>query len=170
MPLELAKAEALAQRIVAALQPFCTRIDIAGSIRRRRALVNDIDIVALPKPGELLNFCARAKQATEVVKDGPQNMILRLKNGVQLDIFIAHPEFKELLETRATNYGSLLLSRTGSIAHNIYLVEHAKDIGLTWNPYVGVIDDEFNIIAAAEEADIFRALKLDFIPPEQRER
>lgn len=171
MTLPLDQAEHLAQRIAEQLLPFCERgmCVVAGSIRRRRPFVNDIDLVVLPKTGQLLALKARCKLATEVIKDGDQNMIVRLKNGVQLDVFIAHGEQGDLLETKPTNFGTLLLNRTGSTQHNVWLIEHAKSLGLTWNPYHGVFDGD-RLLASATEAGIFRALKLDFIEPEQRER
>lgn len=171
MTLPLDQADKLAQRIAEQLLPFCEPglCAVAGSIRRRRPFVNDIDLVVLPKTGQLLALKARCKLATEVIKDGEQNMIVRLKNGVQLDVFIAHGEHRDLLETKPTNFGALLLNRTGSTQHNVWLIEHAKSLGLTWNPYHGVFDGD-RLLAGATEADIFRALRLDFIEPERRER
>jgi len=169
--IELAKAQGMAEKIVAAMAPYCERIAVAGSIRRLRPMVGDIDIVVLPKPDQLRAFRLRCKQNATVVSDGDQNLILTLKSGVQLDIWIASHAEKELLDTRPCNFGSLLLCRTGSIKHNIHLVQHAKSVGLVWNPYWGVFAPHGRRALASEtEEDIFKALKLDFVPPERRER
>lgn len=168
--MNLDEARKLAERVAGSLAEYCDQIEIAGSIRRGRPEVNDIDLVVLIKPGQEYPFRRRCIQRCTIVTDGPQNVILRLPaSGFQLDLFIARPEAKDLLATTPTNFGSLLLCRTGSRAHNIWLIEHAKKIGLCWNPYHGVYTGR-HCIASATEADIFRALQLDFIPPEARER
>lgn len=56
------------------------------------------------------------------------------------------------------------------MAHNIYLVEHAERQGLRWNPYWGVFDGSGRCLASADEEAIFKALGLNFIPLEKRER
>lgn len=179
MTFPLQFAERVAYQIAAALTPFCDQIEVAGSIRRRRPLVGDIDLVVLPKPGQLEALKERCKRNSKVITDGDQNLIVELtlagRDGpLQLDIFIAKPEVREMFETTPTNFGSLLLCRTGSVAHNIYLVQHAKALGLVWNPYHGVFGPDgtgrTRLIASATETEIFSALKLDFIPPERRER
>jgi DNA polymerase (family 10) len=108
-------------------------------------------------------------ERNQVISDGRQNMIVRLPNGVQLDVFLARPREQDLLETRPGNFGSLLLCRTGSREHNIFLIEEAKKHGLTWQPYEGVKDATGRIIASEEEEHIFQALGLEFVPPAFRE-
>jgi DNA polymerase (family 10) len=164
----------LAESVKKILAPYCDQIEIAGSLRRGRDWVNDIDLVVLPKEGQLEPLRARCKQRAKVVLDGQQNLIVELDNRaggkLQVDIFIAHPEQRDLLETKPTNFGSLLLCRTGSKDHNIYLVEHAKRLGLTWNPYHGMFASDGSLLASATEEDIFRVLQVAFIPPALRER
>ena len=77
---------------------------------------------------------------------------------------------RDLLNTAPDNFGTLLLCRTGSKEHNIFLVEHAKRLNLRWNPYRGVIDGAGNVLASETEEDIFKALDLPWIQPEDRER
>jgi DNA polymerase (family 10) len=173
--LALDKAEKLAAKIVAALAPYCERIEIAGSIRRRRPLVNDIDIVCLPKPGDVAPLRERVLTQTSPITEGKEVILTRLKNGVQLDLWLAHQPKKDLFTTTPTNFGSLLLCRTGSKEHNIWLVEHAKRLGLSWNPHHGVFGTcprrgVNACLASATEEEIFAVLKLDFVPPERRER
>ena len=160
----------IADRIKAELAPFCERIEIAGSIRRGRAEVNDVDFVILPKPGQMAAIKARCEKKCAVVKDGEQNYIVRLPTGFQVDIFFARPAVKDLLQTVPGNWGTLLLCRTGSTAHNIFLVAHAKSRGFTWNPYKGVLDGEGFVIASESEEEIFDMLALAWVPPAERER
>ena len=171
-PLQLADADKLAERIAAEIIPFCERLDIAGSIRRRRPVVGDIDIVVLPKHGQEQDILTRCKRVTTTItggRPGQENHIFLLPNGVQIDLFIAKPERASLLETVPSNYGSLLLCRTGSVRHNIWLIDYCKRHGrYKWNPHYGLFEAGL-CVAAADEQDIFRTLSLDYVPPENRE-
>lgn len=149
------------------LRPHCQKIAVVGSVRRRREQVKDVDFVVLTNTKEA--FRRRCLQAGFPLTDGATNFSMQTTHGVQLDFFFAEPEKRDLLETIPSNWGSLMVCRTGSREHNIYLVEHAKTLGLEWRPYVGVID-HFNLIASATEEDIFKALKLAYVEPQDRER
>lgn len=175
--LPLAQARALAEKVAAALEPYCTRLEIAGSIRRARPDCGDIDLVVLPKSAEdlhrLLERCAAT--ATQL-KRGEQYVVFRLANGFQLDLWIAHPQHEtpgDLFGLGAAvepcNFGVLLLARTGSAMHNVWIAQEASRRGLHFNPHRG-ITRRGQVIGSAEEADVFAALNLPFIPPERRER
>jgi DNA polymerase (family 10) len=182
--MNLAAADKLAAKIIAELEVFCDpapsgtprrfMIEVAGSIRRKRPFVNDLDLVLLPLAP--LAIRERLRRNCEIVTDGPQNVIARFpahrprESQTQLDLFFARPEQRDLLSTTPTNWGSILLCRTGSKEHNIWLIERAKQLGLRWNPYHGVFDQNNNLLASATEEDIFRILELEYIPPEKRER
>jgi DNA polymerase (family 10) len=176
MTLPLATAEKIARKIVAELTPFCDQIEIAGSIRRRRPNVNDIDLVVLPKPPYALALRERCKRnAIQVQTDGEMNLIVTLPyppagaEGLQLDIFIATHPVGDFFQQTSTNFGTLLVCRTGSRQHNVKLASRAHQLGLHWNPYQGLYDGHGVCVARATEEDIFRALRLDFVPPEGRE-
>lgn len=171
--MNLATAQRLAERIAAEVGEFCERVEIAGSIRRRRPNCNDVDLVVLPKPGRLLELQGRFHRSCKVVSEGVQNAMYELRNGVQVDVFFAHHEVKDIFgEVHVhRNFGSLLLCRTGSKEHNIYLIQVAKARGLIWRPYDGVYcQEDGRMLASAEEGEIFEALGIDFVAPERRER
>ena len=167
--MKLAAAQSLADKIAAEITPFCDRLEIAGSIRRRRPNCGDIDIVCIPKGitgREAL--LARCSRTAKLVKQGDQYVVFELANGVQLDLWVAHGGTGDLLTTTPSNWGMLLLARTGSAAHNIHLAERARSLGLRFNPHRGLM--RFGeTVASAEEAEIFAALKLDYVRPEDRE-
>jgi DNA polymerase/3'-5' exonuclease PolX len=187
----LTKAQKLAEKIVAELAPYCEKIQIAGSIRRQRPECSDIDLVILPKPGQKNALETRCRTHAMPVQMGGQNWILRLGNPIkpiQLDIFLADPPTKDFFQTKPGNFGSLLLCRTGSKEHNIHLIQRAKTMGLTWNPYYGIFGPIATLetlpaitqrpvktgpgtlcLASEDEAEIFTLLGLPWIPPEQRE-
>lgn len=165
----LDQAKTLADKIVAELTPFCDRIDIAGSIRRQRPIVNDIDLVVLITPGKEIAFRLRCLERAAPITDGQQNLILKLANGEQLDVFIADQPATDLFDPRPTNYGSLLLCRTGSREHNIWLCQIARQKDLRWNPQYGLYNQRGQLLAAETETEIFHALDLGYLDPTIRE-
>lgn len=163
--MKLLEAQRLADRIAEELQPLCTRLEIAGSIRRQCGEVNDIDLVLIPSdPGALRD---RVLRKSTVIQDGPQNLLVRMQNGFQLDIFIARPARADLFTTTPSNFGSLLLCRTGSKEHNIKLASRARARGLQWKIYEGIFNGP-NLVASATEQDLFAALEMDYIEPKDR--
>lgn len=166
--LPLARAQTLADRIVAELAPHCDRIQIAGSIRRQCPFVNDIDLVAVPK--SLAELQARCRERATPVTEGKQNSIYRLSDGTQLDLFIAHDRERDMFDDIPSNWGSVLLCRTGSKEHNIKIAQVAQRLGLKWETMRGLVDDAGHIVAAETEQAILKTLNLDWIAPEKRER
>ena len=163
----LAEADKLAAKILHELTPFCERIEVAGSVRRRRENVNDIDLVVIPKNFAMLRN--RIRRRCTLTTDGDTNLIAILPNKVQLDIFVAQAESKDLLAVTPTNFGALFLCRTGSREHNIWIAKRAQSLGMHFNPYYGLFR-QGKCVACATEEDMFKALDLEFVKPEQRER
>jgi DNA polymerase (family X) len=195
----------LAERIQSELQPFCIKCEIAGSIRRGRPEVGDIDQVILPRGANAVQpIKDRCKQRCRVTTDGKQNFICMMKvktargdarptsEEFQLDIFFAHNGIDDLLNPQPTNYGSLLLCRTGSKEHNIWLATKAKAMDMHWSPYQGLfaggawrlatestvlspestVKTEYvggELIASETEEQIYDALGLKWISPALRE-
>ena len=156
--------------IVQQLTPLCERVELAGSLRRGKELVGDIDLVLLPRPCHAEACRMRIKQATTVEKDGQQNLIVRLSNGVQVDVFFARQPETDLLGNETPgNFGSLLLCRTGSKEHNIFVAERAKRRGWHWDPYQGLFNEAQKLVATGER-EILEALDLGWIEPSRRER
>jgi len=154
---ELAKAEAIAQGIVDRLERYCWRIEIAGSIRRKRPLVHDIDLVAILNNqnqvvGQLMNMGGSLKLAGE--------KLIRLQlPEIQVDLYIA---------TRET-WATLLLIRTGSTAHNKKLCTLAIHKGMKLHADGSGLTRDGDRIAGDTEESIFHALGLEYVPPERRE-
>jgi len=166
MNIALNIATSWADKIIAACAPYCDQIQVAGSIRRQRPIVHDIDIVA--RPADRNGLMARIRKNGQVLESGRHNTKIILPDGLQIDFWIAEPDRRELFETIPTNYGSLLLCRTGSKEFNIWLCCKAAQKGYHWNPQWGIYHNG-HCIASASEQDIFKALDTPFIPPEQRE-
>jgi DNA polymerase/3'-5' exonuclease PolX len=145
-------------------------LEIAGSIRRRRPEVNDIDLVCIPRGmagrEAILDRCA---QSSIMTKRGTQYVVFEMPGGFQLDLWFAHDDIQNLFDMTPSNWGMLLLARTGSAEHNIYLARTAQVRGLHFNPHQGILRVD-QVIASCTEERIFSSLGLPFIRPEDRER
>ncbi len=157
-----------AERIAEALAPFAVRIEIAGSIRRRRPEVHDVDLVIIPRDRIALE--KRALQNCDGLKWGNALFQVRTRTGVQVDLYYAHEGVPDLIAPRPSNWGSVLLCRTGSVQHNVELCQAAEARGWRWVPRCGVLDEQGRCVAAETEAAIFAALGRPYAAPEERER
>jgi DNA polymerase (family 10) len=134
------------------------RIEVAGSLRRMKETVGDIDIlVTSNKPKEVADFFTGMKDVREVLGKGTTKCSVIMKNDLQVDLRIIDE----------TSYGSALAYFTGSKDHNIELRKIAIDKGYKLNEY-GLFQKEQQIAGTTEEA-IYAKLGLDFIAPELRE-
>jgi DNA polymerase (family 10) len=165
--LPLKKAQSYAEKIVAELQPYCSRIEIAGSIRRKRPECHDIDIVCIPTDVPGLRKRTLAK-ATELCC-GEQVFRVQPVVGIQIDIYFAHNGKTDLFRPLPSNWGTLMVCRTGSAQHNIKLCQAAAKLGLKWDPHHGVFDAGGECLAAATEEEVFAALETFYLAPERRE-
>jgi DNA polymerase/3'-5' exonuclease PolX len=193
----LAGAEALAAEVVDLLAPWCVRIAVAGSIRRRRPTIGDIEIVCLPTVEvrveqvdmfttrevavDLLHERCAALRTSGVFADRPDKnghpafgakFKRLLFRGFALDVFSARPD----------NWGYTLLLRTGPAEWNKQLVLKQSQggwlprgyffrDGQLWElpaPYDASLAYRATAVPTPEEADVFAALGYAFVPPEQR--
>ncbi len=173
--MKLEQAKLWADRLVTLLSPFCARLEVAGSIRRGRAWVNDIDLVLELELGQMEGLMRCVERYWQVLRSGGMVVSLQkfpgglIEGEVRADLFIARARARDLLEVTPSNWGSVLLCRTGSKEHNIYLCERAKALGLRWNPSEGVYRGR-ELVASETEGEIFAALELPWIEPGKRER
>lgn len=154
----------LADEILGLLRqhPEITRIAIAGSFRRAKETVHDLDFLAATREPKLVcEDFTTLPQVDSVIACGETKASVRLKNGIQCDLrAVSEAQFPFALQYF-----------TGSKEHNVALRSIALKRGLSLNEYDFTSSGK-NTPAPAEiydEADIYRALGLDFIPPEIRE-
>lgn len=147
-----------AEKIIQALRPAADELVAAGSLRRRRDTVGDLDILAVASNGPALikNF-VNHPQTAAILAEGTTRCAIRLENGLQVDLRIMEKQ----------DFGSALLYFTGSKAHNIALRRRAKAMGLKVSEY-GIFQDGESIAGRTEE-ECYQALGLPWIPPELRE-
>jgi len=139
--------------------PATVRAELAGSLRRMKEPVGDLDVVAASSdPASLADAFADAPFADEVLAHGPKKVYI-VTGGVEVDLRIVAPEA----------YGSLLHHFTGGQAHNIVLRERAVKRGINISEYglARAGTGEYEPVATEEE--LYSRLGLPLIPPELRE-
>jgi DNA polymerase (family 10) len=168
-----ADTESLRRELAA--QPAALQVDVAGSYRRRREIVRDVDlVVATKKPAAITEFFVKHPLVESVIAHGPTKTSVRLRSGIQCDLRVVS----------SAEYPFALNYFTGSKKHNIEMRSRALQRGWTLNEYrLAQLPPDpkarterarkkkppAKIPKVNEEADLYRALGLDFVPPELRE-
>lgn len=155
--MELERAKTVAGEVIERLYPYCQRIEVAGSVRRQKPQVRDIDLVLIPSDAWNL--------VHEIMGLGPTRSsgakIMRvLYNGTQVDIYFANEAI----------WATLLLIRTGSAQNNIRLATLAKKRG--WHLAAsgdGLFNEDGQRIAGDSERSIYEALEVPYQEPWERE-
>jgi DNA polymerase (family 10) len=169
-----AETESLRRDLAA--HPDALHVDVAGSYRRRREIVRDVDlVVSTKKPAVITEFFVKHALVESIIAQGPTKTSVRLRSGIQCDLRVVS----------SAEYPFALNYFTGSKEHNIEMRSRALQRGLTLNEYrlamlpsdpkakvqagPAVKKPAAKIPKVNDEADLYRALGLDFIPPELRE-
>ena len=134
------------------------QVDLAGSFRRRKETVGDLDVLACGgKSEDVMKAFTSHPSVAEVLGQGDTKSSVRLVNGLQVDLRLV-PE---------ASFGAALLYFTGSKEHNIELRKIAIDQGMSLNEYGLTRGEKF--VAGRTEEEVYRALGGAWIPPELRE-
>ena len=161
--LEFKGALELAGQVKLAVEEYCEKIEVAGSIRRQKPKVHDIDFVVISKSDaewKKINHKLRHLKAQPVCNgDSVITAYLPVKDGLfRVDFYRARPE----------TFGIHLLIRTGSADHNIYLAGYATQRGMRLKYSQGLIK-EGQPIAGRTEQEVFKSLELPYVEPIKRE-
>ena len=161
-------AEAQAGKIVEHLRnyPGVEKVTPAGSLRRGRETVGDLDILVTGQAccddearQKLIDHIIKLPGLMEIIARGDNKVSFRLRGGMQVDVRFLAPE----------SFGAAMQYFTGSKAHNVALRQRALKMGYTLSEYsLARLEDE-KAVASKTEEEIYRTLKLDYIPPELRE-
>ncbi len=158
----LRRAETQADYIVNELKKVSGIIymEIAGSLRRKKETVKDIDIIICAEENsrqKIMDVFTSLDRVIDIIGKGETKSSVKLESGINCDLRIVSEE----------QYPYALMHFTGSKEHNTVLRGHSKKLGLKQNEY-GLFKGETNIPCKNEE-EIYRNLNMDFIPPEMRE-
>ena len=165
----IAEALPVAERIVAELSrlPFVERVAYAGSLRRGKETIGDIDILASAKdPAKLMEAFRMRDEVAKVLASGETKTSVQTATGVQVDLRVVPLD----------RFGAALMYFTGSKEHNVALRERAIHQGYKLNEYGlfrsdahGAVAEGAEPVAALEEKDVYAKLGLDWIEPTMRE-
>lgn len=137
---------------------YVKRASLAGSVRRKKEIVRDIDIVAgSDNSDKVMDFFTGLEEAGEVIARGDTKSSIRLKSGINVDIRIVD-DFQ---------YPYALLHFTGSKEHNTAIRTAAKKDNIKMNEY-GLFKNE-KLIKCSDEKEIYNFFSMEWIPPELRE-
>jgi DNA polymerase (family 10) len=138
---------------------YIDKLKAAGSYRRRKETIGDVDILATSKkPEKVMDYFVKFPEIDYVYAKGPTKTMVRLKIGLDVDIRVVSEE----------SFGAALAYFTGSKDHNIKLREIAMKKNWKLNEY-GLFDKNEKMIAGKTEEEIYEKLNMQFIPPEMRE-
>jgi DNA polymerase (family X) len=161
-------AEEEAAQLTEYLRQFAgiDKITPAGSLRRGRDSVGDLDILVTGKAccseegrQKAIAYVAKYPPLMEVIASGDNKISFRLRSGMQVDVRLLPPE----------SFGAAMQYFTGSKAHNVSLRQRALKMGYTLNEYSLATLEGEKPVAGKTEEEIYAKLKLDYIPPEMRE-
>jgi len=147
--------------------PAVEAVTPAGSLRRGRETVGDLDLLVTMRPGHdkqkdvdtVAEYILKYPAIDEKLAHGENKVSLRLANGLQVDV--------RLLEKKS--FGAALMYFTGSKAHNVALRGRANEMGWTLNEYALTTLKGSKVVASRTEQEIYSKLKLAYIEPELRE-
>ncbi|MBS3095855.1 DNA polymerase/3'-5' exonuclease PolX [Candidatus Woesearchaeota archaeon] len=136
------------------------RVGIAGSTRRMKETIGDIDILATSKnPEKVIDFFAKMPNVADVLAKGATKSSIRLREGIQVDLRVLDDNI----------FGAALLYFTGNKEHNIILRRIAIEKGLKLSEY-GLFSNKTNkVVAGRTEEEVYKKLGMDYIEPEMRE-
>ncbi len=138
--------------------PTVTQVSPAGSFRRRRDTVGDLDVLATStNSAAAMDALAAHPLVEKVLARGDTKQRVRLRNGIEMDLRVVPDE----------SYGAAMQYFTGSKEHNIVVRRRAQERGLKLNEYGVYRDEEY--VAGRTEEDVYATVDLPWIPPELRE-
>jgi DNA polymerase (family X) len=142
------------------------KITPAGSLRRGRETVGDLDVLVTGKcciddaqRAAAIRHIAKYPPLMDVIASGDNKISFRLRDGMQVDVRLLPP----------ASFGAAMQYFTGSKAHNVALRQRALKMGYTLSEYSLAQLDTEKPVAGKTEEEIYAKLKLDYIPPEMRE-
>ncbi len=154
----LGEALELVEHVISGIKEHCQKVAYAGSLRRMKETVGDIDILAVGESKPIMDAFTSIEGVTEVIAKGDTKSSILIGTR-QVDIRVVEPH----------QWGAALQYFTGSKEHNVHLRELAKEKGLKINEYGVFKVDTGERIAGESEEEVYECLGLVWIPPELRE-
>ena len=188
VPLE--QALPVAQEILTLLEPYCERIEVGGSIRRRKAQVKDVEILAISKARYSRDMLGEVSSTHFALHDaltswiGAYNSLWELRPnkkghttfGAQNKLLVYRGSPVDVFSTTEANWGMAKVVRTGPAKFNIRLMSRFRELGLQGHAYGGVTkpgphphpSSKRQEVDCPDEATVFRVAQWEYIEPENR--
>lgn len=174
-----------ANEICEILRPVCERVIVAGSLRRGKQWVGDVEIlfvgkqVTQPKPGDMFAEETVSLAQIAIAKMLDDGLITKRPNKLdgftwgdanKLAVHVPTRVPLDLFQTTEASWFNYLVCRTGSAAHNVTIATRAQQLGWKWNPYsVGFTHATTGEhYAVTSEEDLYRFLDMQFVAPKDR--
>jgi DNA polymerase (family 10) len=164
--IDAAETEAEKLKVYLSSFPGVEKITTAGSLRRGRETVGDLDILVTGKccvddttRQQAIDYVAKYPPLMDVIARGDNKISFHLRSGMQVDVRLLPPD----------SFGAAMQYFTGSKAHNVALRQRALKMGYTLSEYSLASLETEKPVAGRTEEEIYARLKLDYIPPEMRE-
>jgi len=152
-------AISIAKKIISYLEPHIIKISEAGSLKRKKPMVRDIDILAASnKPEKVIATFIKYKEIKKVLAKGPTKATVILKNNIQVDLRVLPPK----------SWGAGLLYFTGGKNYNIELRKIAIKKGFKLSEYGLYGKKTGKLIASKTEQEILKKLGVKYKKPEER--
>lgn len=156
--MKLERAKRIAEKCKKLLESSCVKILVAGSVRREKVNPGDVELVVQVK--DLEKFIKQVNKWQRVRGSPEGRYTQRIVDGEKVDIFIARPD--------GTNFGNIAVFRTGNRFFSQWIAGvRPEEVGLRHED--GYLWNGDKKIICREEKDVFRVLKVPFIPPIKRE-
>lgn len=173
----LGTALVVATNLLHLLEPACERIEVAGSVRRKKPDVGDVELLCIPKATENLFYPDALDERIRGLigngilgyrlnrngsqQYGPLNKLLvHLGSGIPVDIF----------STEAKYWGMAMTMRTGPAEFNIRMMSRFRGLGMRGHAYAGISSMTNHDIECPDEATVFRHLGWPYLEPEERNK
>ena len=177
------RALVVAKELCDALKPVTERLIVAGSLRRRKLMVADVEILFIPKLRTIKEelFDSKEVPATDEVLEAmlSRGIIAKRKNGKDSEMWGAKNKLAvhvsssipvDLFAATEANWWNYLVCRTGNAQNNIAICQAAIGRKMKWNPYgAGFTDDAGQIRTVTSERDVYELVGLPYREPWERD-
>lgn len=182
-----AAAIAVARELCKLIEPACVKLIVAGSLRRRKDLVGDVELIFVPRveprpdPGDLLGHVVQTDLVESLLTRWLQEGIINRRPKVdgsytwgslnKLAVHCATGVPVDLFAGREANWWNLVVFRTGSAESNTRIASAAEKRGMRWDPYSpGFLDRLTNDLVrrVSSEREVFEAVGLEYLEPWER--
>lgn len=166
--------ERIEAEIRPSIDPLVDQFVWAGSVRRQKPAIGDLDLVIRLRPGtdhqSISDALLTIAQDRALLSDGAVKKSLRLRgSGIKMEVYIARSATPDLFAPVPSDFGIILHTATGSLSWNVQMTRLAREAGLRYSPFTGLIRlSDGAVLPCETEEQLFAHLGLPFVDPTTR--